>query len=67
MLTEKYSCRKIVFIGGIICSTGMVLSSFSQSLFHLYLTGGLLTGNLIFFTYRVLDVILNFDKNYEQS
>ncbi|KAG6462574.1 hypothetical protein O3G_MSEX013343 [Manduca sexta] len=43
-LCEKYSCRLVVFIGGLFCATGLALSYFSTGLFHLLLSFGVMTG-----------------------
>ncbi|XP_072946835.1 monocarboxylate transporter 12 [Epargyreus clarus] len=43
-LCEKYSCRLVVFIGGLFCGTGLALSFFSTGLFHLLLSFGVMTG-----------------------
>nr|XP_049695935.1 monocarboxylate transporter 12-like [Helicoverpa armigera] len=43
-LCEKYSCRVVVFIGGLFCATGLALSYFSTGLLHLLLSFGVMTG-----------------------
>ncbi|CAL1577915.1 unnamed protein product [Knipowitschia caucasica] len=43
-LGNHFSCRSIVMVGGLLSSTGMVLSSFATSLAYLYITMGLITG-----------------------
>ncbi|CAF4943649.1 unnamed protein product [Pieris macdunnoughi] len=43
-LCEKYSCRLVVFIGGLFCATGLALSFFSTGLLHLLLSFGVMTG-----------------------
>lgn len=45
-LCQKYSCRKVVFIGGVFCALGLTLSYFAASLVHLFFTFGVLTGNV---------------------
>ncbi|XP_012277377.2 monocarboxylate transporter 13 [Orussus abietinus] len=44
MLCQKYSCRKVVFIGGLFCALGLTLSYFATNLIHLFFTFGVLTG-----------------------
>ncbi|XP_023248288.1 monocarboxylate transporter 12-like isoform X2 [Copidosoma floridanum] len=44
MLSQKYSCRKVVFVGGLFCSLGLISSYFATSLIHLLFTFGVLTG-----------------------
>ncbi|XP_041983756.1 monocarboxylate transporter 12 [Aricia agestis] len=43
-LCEKYSCRLVVFVGGLFCGAGLALSYFSSGLLHLLLTFGVMTG-----------------------
>ncbi|XP_073966655.1 monocarboxylic acid transporter silnoon [Choristoneura fumiferana] len=43
-LCEKYSCRLVVFVGGLFCGTGLALSYFSTGLLHLLLSFGVMTG-----------------------
>lgn len=47
-LCQRFSCRSVVFVGGIFCSLGMVLSYFATSLLHLLFTFGILTGEFGF-------------------
>ncbi|CAL7946866.1 unnamed protein product [Xylocopa violacea] len=44
MLCQKYSCRTVVFIGGLFCALGLTLSYFATRLIHLFFTFGVLTG-----------------------
>ncbi|XP_011499502.1 PREDICTED: monocarboxylate transporter 13 [Ceratosolen solmsi marchali] len=44
MLCQKYSCRVVVFVGGLFCSLGLIISYFATSLIHLFFTFGVLTG-----------------------
>ncbi|XP_041646040.1 monocarboxylate transporter 12-B-like [Cheilinus undulatus] len=43
-LGNRLSCRATVILGGLLSSTGLVLSSFASSVEHLYITMGILTG-----------------------
>lgn len=43
-LCQKFSCRAVVFAGGVFCALGMTLSYFATSLVHLLFTFGILTG-----------------------
>lgn len=43
-LCQRYSCRSVVFVGGLFCALGLILSYFATSLYHLLLTFGILTG-----------------------
>lgn len=49
-LCEKFSCRTVVFIGGLLCCLGLSLSFFATNLSQLCLTFGVLTGNSAEFT-----------------
>ncbi|XP_017788101.1 PREDICTED: monocarboxylate transporter 12 [Habropoda laboriosa] len=44
MLCQKYSCRAVVFVGGLFCALGLTISFFATSLIHLFFTFGVLTG-----------------------
>lgn len=44
-LCQRFSCRIVVFIGGLFCALGLTLSYFATSLIHLLFTFGILTGN----------------------
>ncbi|XP_078283940.1 monocarboxylate transporter 13-like [Rhinoraja longicauda] len=41
---QRYGARSVVMVGGVLASLGMFAASFGQSLLHLYLSIGLLTG-----------------------
>ena len=43
-LSKRYGCRAVSIAGAIACILGMVLSSFYTSLYHLYLTHGVILG-----------------------
>ncbi|CAJ1066733.1 monocarboxylate transporter 12-B-like [Xyrichtys novacula] len=43
-LGNRFSCRSTVILGGLLSSTGLVLSSFASRLEHLYISMGILTG-----------------------
>ncbi|XP_077989622.1 monocarboxylate transporter 13-like isoform X2 [Glandiceps talaboti] len=45
LLNDKYGTRVIVFIGGIISTCGLLLSSFAMNPVYLYFTDGVLTGS----------------------
>lgn len=44
-LCQRFSCRSVVFVGGLFCTFGLTLSYFATSLYHLLFTFGILTGN----------------------
>ncbi|XP_034540647.1 monocarboxylate transporter 2 [Notolabrus celidotus] len=43
-LSTRYSHRSVVIMGGLICSLGVMLGSFSRNVIELYLTVGFLNG-----------------------
>ncbi|XP_034538063.1 monocarboxylate transporter 12-B-like [Notolabrus celidotus] len=43
-LGNRLSCRSTVILGGLLSSTGLVLSSFASCLEHLYISMGIITG-----------------------
>ncbi|XP_017465748.1 PREDICTED: uncharacterized protein LOC108358778 isoform X2 [Rhagoletis zephyria] len=43
-LCQRFSCRSVVFVGGLFCALGLMLSYFATSLLHLLITFGVLTG-----------------------
>lgn len=43
-LCQRFSCRSVVFVGGIFCALGLTLSYFATSMIHLLFTFGVLTG-----------------------
>ncbi|XP_041519172.1 monocarboxylate transporter 2 [Microtus oregoni] len=44
VLVNNYGSRPVVITGGLLCCTGMILASFSNSVIQLYLTIGLIGG-----------------------
>ncbi|KAG8227961.1 hypothetical protein J437_LFUL007512, partial [Ladona fulva] len=44
ILCQRFTCRSVVFIGGIFCSAGLILSYFATSLLHMFFSFGVLTG-----------------------
>ncbi|MGH0174390.1 UNVERIFIED_CONTAM: hypothetical protein FKN15_013898 [Acipenser sinensis] len=44
ILVNKFGCRPVMLIGGLLASVGMVLASFTTNILELYLTAGVETG-----------------------
>ncbi|KAK1155412.1 monocarboxylate transporter 3 [Acipenser oxyrinchus oxyrinchus] len=44
ILVNKFGCRPVMLIGGLLASAGMVLASFTTNILELYLTAGVVTG-----------------------
>ncbi|KAF7989933.1 hypothetical protein HCN44_008607 [Aphidius gifuensis] len=63
-LVDRYGCRKMTIIGGLIAGTGFVMSSFSNSIEIMYLTFGVVAGlglGLCYVT-AVVSIAYWFDK-----
>lgn len=59
-LCQRFSCRSVVFVGGLFCALGLILSYFATSLYHLLFTFGILTGlTQIFKTHLLLFFFFN--------
>lgn len=41
---NRFGCRPVMLVGGLLASLGMVAASFCRSVIELYLTTGVLTG-----------------------
>jgi len=46
MLSNKFGFRPVIICGGLMMSLGLGLSYFAQSLYYLYFSFGVLTGNV---------------------
>jgi MFS family permease len=55
-LTNRYGERSITILGGLLGSTGVVLSSFATNVYYLCITFGLLTGAQGLFNISLLNV-----------
>ena len=44
MLTNKYGCRPVIMLGGVISSIGLSISYFAPSIYYLFFTFGALAG-----------------------
>ncbi|XP_075441011.1 monocarboxylate transporter 6 [Ascaphus truei] len=60
VLVERFGCRVTVMIGGLLCGVGMVTSSFSQTIVHLYLTAGLIGGLGLCFSFQASVTVLGY-------
>lgn len=66
-LVDKYGCRRMTFIGGLLAGTGFALASVSNSIEMLYVTFGLIAGIGIGIGYvtAVVSVAFWFEKKSE--
>ncbi|XP_053564861.1 monocarboxylate transporter 6 [Bombina bombina] len=60
IMVEKFGCRVTVMMGGLLCGMGMVASSFSKSIIHLYLSAGLLAGLGLCFCFQSAVTVLGY-------
>ncbi|XP_020370273.2 monocarboxylate transporter 3 [Rhincodon typus] len=44
IVVNRFSCRPVMLVGGLLASSGMILASFSVNITQLYLTAGVVTG-----------------------
>ncbi|XP_067876006.1 monocarboxylate transporter 3 [Heterodontus francisci] len=44
IVVNRFGCRSVMLVGGLLASSGMILASFSANITQLYLTAGVVTG-----------------------
>uniref|UniRef100_A0A673J157 Monocarboxylate transporter 3-like n=1 Tax=Sinocyclocheilus rhinocerous TaxID=307959 RepID=A0A673J157_9TELE len=44
IMVNKFGCRPVMLVGGLLASGGMIIASFSTNIIQLYLTAGVITG-----------------------
>uniref|UniRef100_G3UET7 Solute carrier family 16 member 6 n=1 Tax=Loxodonta africana TaxID=9785 RepID=G3UET7_LOXAF len=44
VLSNRFGHRLVVMVGGLLVTTGMVMASFSQAVYHMYITVGIISG-----------------------
>lgn len=47
VLVNCFGCRPVMMVGGLFASLGMILASFSTSIIHIYLSAGVVTGQIV--------------------
>lgn len=52
IFVNKYGCRVVTIMGAVIAATGLMLSMFAKSITFLFLSVGVITGELEFLRYR---------------
>ncbi|XP_018427961.1 PREDICTED: monocarboxylate transporter 6 [Nanorana parkeri] len=60
LMVERFGCRITVIVGGLLCGTGLVASSFSQNLIHLYLTAGFVGGVGLSLSFQAAVTVLGY-------
>lgn len=48
ILSNRFGHRLAVMLGGVLVSTGMVIASFSQKVYHMYIAIGVVSGKCAF-------------------
>lgn len=43
-MVNKFGCRPVMLLGGLLASAGMISASFTTNIIQLYMTAGVLTG-----------------------
>ncbi|XP_007957888.1 monocarboxylate transporter 7 [Orycteropus afer afer] len=64
VLSNRFGHRLVVIVGGLLVTTGMVIASFSQAVYHMYITVGVISGLGYCFSFLPTVTILSqyFDK-----
>ncbi|XP_068682739.1 monocarboxylate transporter 8-like [Montipora foliosa] len=57
-LCDRFSCRITTFLGGLLCASGLVTTSFVQSLTHMYFTYSLILGLGACFIYNACYLVI---------
>uniref|UniRef100_A0A8C5R5G3 Solute carrier family 16 member 5 n=1 Tax=Leptobrachium leishanense TaxID=445787 RepID=A0A8C5R5G3_9ANUR len=60
IMVERLGCRITVMIGGLLCGVGMAASCFSQTIVHLYLSGGFVAGLGLCFCFQAGVTVLGY-------
>ncbi|KAG9473655.1 hypothetical protein GDO78_004124 [Eleutherodactylus coqui] len=60
IMVERFGCRVSVMVGGLLCGIGMVTSSFSQTIIHLYLSAGIIGGLGLCFSFQAAVTVLGY-------
>ncbi|KAA0725033.1 Monocarboxylate transporter 4 [Triplophysa tibetana] len=59
ILVNRFGCRPVMLVGGLLASSGMILASFSTSIIHIYLTTGVITGLGLSLNFQPSLIMLN--------
>ncbi|KAG8430581.1 hypothetical protein GDO86_020356 [Hymenochirus boettgeri] len=60
IMVERFGCRVTVMVGGLLCGIGMITSSFSQTMVHLYLSAGFIGGLGLCFSFQAGITVLGY-------
>ncbi|CAL1589252.1 unnamed protein product [Knipowitschia caucasica] len=59
VLVNRFGCRPVMMVGGVLASLGMILASFATSIIHIYLCTGVLTGLGLALNFQPSLIMLN--------
>ncbi|XP_039979233.1 monocarboxylate transporter 4 [Xiphias gladius] len=59
VLVNRFGCRPVMMVGGLFASLGMILSCFSTSIIHIYLSTGVITGLGLALNFQPSLIMLN--------
>ncbi|XP_056627816.1 monocarboxylate transporter 4 [Triplophysa dalaica] len=59
ILVNRFGCRPVMLVGGLLASSGMILASFSTSIIHIYLCTGVITGLGLSLNFQPSLIMLN--------
>ncbi|XP_075033968.1 monocarboxylate transporter 6 [Mixophyes fleayi] len=60
IMVERFGCRVTAMVGGLLCGIGLVTSSFSKTIVHLYLSAGLIGGLGLCFCFQSAVTVLGY-------
>ncbi|XP_076615972.1 monocarboxylate transporter 4 isoform X2 [Chaetodon auriga] len=59
VLVNRFGCRPVMMVGGLLASLGMILASFATSIMHIYLCTGVITGLGLALNFQPSLIMLN--------
>ncbi|KAL2101768.1 hypothetical protein ACEWY4_003529 [Coilia grayii] len=59
ILVNRFGCRPVMMVGGIFASLGMIMASFATTIYHIYLTTGVITGMGLAMNFQPSLIMLN--------
>ncbi|KAM8730305.1 monocarboxylate transporter 4 [Acanthopagrus schlegelii] len=59
VLVNRFGCRPVMMVGGLLASLGMILASFATSIIHIYLCTGVITGLGLALNFQPSLIMLN--------
>ncbi|XP_070845978.1 monocarboxylate transporter 4 [Chaetodon trifascialis] len=59
VVVNRFGCRPVMMVGGLLASLGMILASFATSIMHIYLCTGVITGLGLALNFQPSLIMLN--------